>query len=307
MKSTIQKVLDMLKTKSGRMGLLNRIGILNFLSDEKWVKLMYKNKMGKELNLENPVTYNEKLQWMKINYYNPLYTQLVDKYVVRDYIADKIGEEYLIPLIGVYDKFDDIDFDKLPKQFVIKCNHDSGGVVICRDKSKFDINNARKKINRHLKINFYNLSREWPYKDIKPKIIIEKYMENENKNGLIDYKFFCFDGTPKFLYVSEGLEDHSTAKISFLSMDFQLESFRRKDFKPFNDISEVFKPINYDKMVELAKKLSANFPFVRVDIYEINGKLYFSEFTFFPCSGMLPFEPEEWDKIIGGWLKLPEK
>lgn len=286
---------------------LNSIGFLKFLPDKIWIKIMYRIKLGRPLNLKNPVTYNEKLQWLKLNYHNPLYTQLADKYEVRKYISNKIGGKYLIPLIGVYDKFDDICFDRLPNQFVIKCTHDSGGLVICKNKRKLDIVQTKKKIEKSLKRNYYNVSREWVYKDIKPRIIIEKYMENENKSGLIDFKFFCFNGTPKFLYVSEGLEDHSTAKISFLNMDFQLESFRRKDYRPFNDISEVFKPVNYDKMVELAGELSENFPFVRVDFYEIKGKIYFSEFTFFPCSGMLPFEPEEWDRIIGNWLTLPEK
>ena len=306
MSNILQKIKKGINNPELIVSEINRRGLLRFLSDEQWVRFMYKIKFGKKLNLENPQTFNEKLSWIKVKYYNPLYTKLADKYEARRYIADKIGEEYLIPLLGVYDSFDEIDFDKLPDQFVIKCNHDSGGIVICKDKSKLDIKQARKKIERCLKRNYYKRSREWVYRDIKPRILIEKYMENKNKSGLIDFKFFCFDGTPKFLYVSEGLENHSTAKISFLSMDFRLESFHRKDFKPFNDISEVFKPVNYDKMVELARELSVNFPFIRIDFYEIKGNIYFSEFTFFPCSGMLPFEPEEWDKIIGCWLKLPK-
>lgn len=287
--------------------LLNSWGFFRFISDDKWVCFAYRVKMGKKLNLDNPQSFNEKLQWLKIYDRKPLYTQLADKYRVREYIAETIGEEYLIPVFGVYDRFDDIDFDKLPNQFVIKCNHDSGGLVICRDKSKIDIDAARKKINKSLKNKFYYASREWPYKDIKPKIIIEQYMENENKNGLVDFKFFCFDGKPEFLYVSEGLEDHSTAKISFVSMDFELMPFHRKDFKPFGSIDEVFKPKNYDKMIELAEKLSQNFPFLRVDLYEINDRIYFSELTFFPCSGTIPFEPEEYDLKIGSYLTLPKK
>lgn len=307
MKRVFSRIRNAIKEPKRIILFFNSNGFLKFLPDELWTKMMYKIRLGRKLNLKNPVTYNEKLQWLKLNYYNPLYTQLADKYEVRKYITNKIGERYLIPLIGVYDEFDDICFEKLPNQFVIKCTHDSGGLVICKNKSELDIVQTKRKIEKSLKRNYYNVSREWVYRDIKPRIIIEKYMENENKKGLIDYKFFCFNGTPKFLYVSEGLEDHSTARISFLNMNFQFERFQRKDYKPFNDISEVFKPVNYDKMVKLARELSENFPFVRVDFYEIKGKIYFSEFTFFPCLGMLPFEPEEWDRIIGDWLTLPEK
>ena len=275
--------------------------------DEIYLNMLYKLKMGKKIDFKNPKTFNEKQQWMKAHYYNPLYTQLADKYAVREYIKEKIGEEYLIPLLGVYDKFDDIDFDKLPNQFVIKCNHDSGGLVICKDKAKLDKDKAKIRIESCLKRSYYLNSREWVYRDIKPKIIIEQYMENENKNGLIDYKFFCFDGKPEMLYVSEGLEDHSTAKISFLTLDFQLAEFKRKDYRPFSDISQIIKPEHYDEMLKLAGQLAQGFPFIRVDLYEINDKIYFSEFTFFPCSGMMPFDPEKWDETFGSWYNLPER
>lgn len=307
MSSLFSKVVKYVKEPRKIVTYLNSKGAFRFMGDKAWVKFYYRAKFGKKINLNNPKTYNEKLQWMKIYYHNELGVRLVDKYRVREYIADKIGEEYLIPLLGKYDKFDDINFDILPKRFVIKCNHDSGGLIICRDKDKLNIEEAKKKINKCLKRNYYRDSREWFYKKVKPCIIIEEYMENKGFDGLIDYKFFCFNGEPKCLYISKGLEDHKTAKISFVDLDFKLMPFYRKDFNPFDDISEVPKPKNFEKMKELAKKLSEGFPFIRIDLYEINDKIYFSEFTFYPCSGMIPFYPQEWDEKLGEWLKLPEK
>lgn len=196
---------------------LNR-GIINWCSDEKYLAVRYWIKTGKKLDLNHPKTFNEKLQWLKLHDRNPLYTTLVDKYAVRDYIKEKLGEEYLIPLIeGPWTNAKDIDFDKLPDQFVLKCTHDSGSVVICRDKEKLDIKSAVRKLNKALKYNFYYAGREWPYKNVKPRIIAEKYMENESTDediinkGLIDYKFYCFNGQVKYLYVSEGLENHGTS------------------------------------------------------------------------------------------------
>lgn len=277
---------------------------LNLIPDKTYLKLKYKHKMGKKLDLENPQTFNEKMQWLKLYDRNPLYTKLVDKYEVREYIKEKIGEEYLIPLLGVYDNFDDIDFAKLPNQFVIKCTHDSGGLVVCRDKQKLDLKKAKVKINKCLKNNFYYYNREWPYKNVKPRIIIEKYMEDTNSKELVDYKFFCFNGQPKFIYVSEGLENHETAKISFVNMEFEREKFKRTDYKDFETIPS--RPKNFEEMKEISKILSHDVRFLRVDLYEINGKVYFGELTFTPCAGFLPFEPKEYDKIIGEWIDLEE-
>lgn len=293
------------------MTLMNK-GYFNFLDDKKFLEIMYKLKFDKKLNLANPQSFNEKLQWMKLYDRNPEYTKMVDKHDAKQYVADKIGEEYIIPTLGVWDKFEDIEFDKLPEQFVLKCTHDSGGLVICRDKSKLDMEKAKNKITRSLNRNYYYSSREWPYKDVKPRVIAEKYMEEKGDdetvvNGLIDYKFFCFNGEPKMLYISKGLEDHSTARISFFDLDGKEMPFHRKDFAPFD--SELILPENYEQMKEIAQRLAkhVNNSFVRIDLYSINNNIYFSEITFSPCSGMIPFEPEEWDAKLGEYIKLPTK
>lgn len=281
---------------------LGHRGWFHWMDDETYLKIAYRVKMGKKLNLDPPVTFNEKLQWLKIHDRNPEYTTMVDKYEAKKWVADKIGGGYVIPTLGVWDSFDDIDFDKLPNQFVLKCTHDSGGLVICRDKTKLDKSSVRTKIEKCLKYNFFWGQREWPYKNVKPRIIAEKYMEDTaakvlGSNGLTDYKFFCFNGTPEFVYVSCGLEDHTTAQMSFLDMNWEVARFKRSDYRPLSTVPP--KPERYEEMKTIAGKLSKDIPFVRVDLYEVQGKVYFSEMTFFPCSGFLPFEPEEFDGILG--------
>lgn len=281
---------------------LNNRGI-TLLNDESYLRILYKYKTSKKLNLNNPVTFNEKLQWLKIHNRNDIYTIMVDKYEAKKYVASIIGEEFIIPTLGIYDHFNDIDFSVLPNQFVMKCTHDSGGLVICRDKSKLDLQSAKQIINKSLKNNYYNYGREWPYKNVKPRIIIEKYMQDDNYESIRDYKFFCFSGIPKIMYLSEGLEDHSTATMSFFDMDFNITSCKRKDYNLFKYKPE--KPKNFEKMKDFSKILSKDIPHLRVDFYEINGHLYFGELTFFTCSGFVPFESEEWDLKMGEWIKLP--
>ena len=275
----------------------------NWLPDKPYLKLMYWTYLGKKLNLDNPKTFNEKLQWLKLNERKDIYTTMVDKYEVKNYVAERIGEQYIIPTLGVWDNFDDIDFDSLPNQFVLKCTHDSGGLVICRDKSEFDIKKAKKKINRCLKTNYYKPCREWPYKNVKPRIIAEEYMQDGYKTSLTDYKFYCFNGEVKYLYISEGLEDHATAKISFLTPEWKFAPFKRSDYAPFEELPK--KPVNFQKMLELANLLSKTMSFIRIDLYEINKKIYFSEYTLFPTGGFMPFEPNKWDEELGNWINLP--
>lgn len=273
------------------------------ISDEIYLKMLYKERTGKALNLERPQTFNEKLQWLKLNDRKESYSNMVDKYEAKKYVSSIIGDKYIIPTLGLWEKFEDIDFDKLPEQFVIKCTHDSGGLVICRDKSALDKSAAKNKINKSLSKNYYYQTREWEYKNIRPRIIAEPYLENTKGKGLIDYKFFCFNGEPKYLYVSEGLENHKTAFISFLDMDYKKVSFSRKDYKEFENLPD--RPIKFEEMKKLAGILSKEMTFLRVDFYEVKGEIFFSELTFFPCSGFVPFEPDEYDKIIGNMLKLP--
>ncbi len=274
-----------------------------YVSDKFYLKLIFKDKMHKKLDLNNPKSFNEKLQWLKLYDRKEIYTKMVDKYEVKKYISSIIGEEYIIPTIAVYEKFDEINFDDLPDQFVIKCNHDSEGLVICKDKNKLNIEMARKKINRCLKRNYFYLGREWPYKNVKPKIIIEKYMEDKKTKELRDYKFFCFDGEPKLMFIATDRTKHKT-KFNYYDMDFNYLNIRQS--YP-NDLRDIEKPINFDKMIKLAKKLSKNIPHVRVDFYEINGKVYFGEMTFYHYSGLVPFIPDEWDYKIGEMLKIDKK
>ena len=278
---------------------------LRWMSDKTFLKIRYKHLVGKRLNLKNPVTFNEKLQWLKLYDRNPEYKKLVDKYEVREYIKSSIGEEYLIPFLGVWDKFEDIDFGALPDKFVLKCTHDSGSVVLCKDKSNFDIEYARRKLTAKMMTNLFWEGREWPYKDLKPRIIAEQYMECENGEELIDYKFFCFGGEPKFVYVSQGLADHSTAHLSYMWMDWTQAPFYREDFPQFDKLPD--KPQTFDKMVEFSELFSKDYPFARIDFYEINGKLYFGEITFYPGSGFTVYSPNGWDGKIGEWIELPKK
>jgi len=287
--------------------ILLKLDLLNIikLKDRKFLELNFEKTLKEKLHLENPQTFNQKLQWLKLYDRNSKYTEMVDKYEAKKYVSNIIGEEYIIPTLGIYEKFEDINFEDLPEQFVLKCTHDSGGLVICKNKKEFNQEEAKKKINKCLKKNFYYVFREWPYKNVKPRIIAEKYMMDEKQTEeLIDYKFFCFNGIPKFLYVSEGLSNHATAKISFANMNYEKEPFYRNDYNQFEELPE--KPINFEKMKELAQKLAKDIPFLRVDFYEIDSKIYFSELTFFPNAGYIPFYPEKYDKVLGDMLELPK-
>ena len=273
--------------------------ILRFVPDKLFLKIVFRIKIGKKLNLINPKTFNEKLQWLKLYDRNVKYTDMADKYKVRKYVKKVIGEEYLIPLIGVYNDFDEIDFDKLPNQFVIKCNHDSGSVIVCKDKEKFDKSTARKKIKRAMKYNYYYTGREWQYKNIERKIIIEKYM-SEIGNDIKDYKFFIFNG--KFSHLLICSERFSNVKFTFFDKNGNFMDVCQGGSK--ND-KNVEKPKNYEKMIELAERLAKGTYQLRVDFYEINNKIYFGELTFFDSSGFDKFDPDYWDEEIGKWLKLP--
>lgn len=282
-----------------------RHGLLNNMDDKKYLQKMFRARMGYALNIDNPVSFNEKIQWLKLNDRRPEYSKMVDKYLAKDFVSKIIGGGYIIPTIGVWKRFEDIDFSELPEQFVLKCTHDSGGLVVCRNKSDLDILAARAKIERSLKRRFYLTFREWAYKNVEPQILAEKYMEDQPNSSLVDYKFFCFNGKPKLLYISEGLEHHPTAKISFFDLKGKLLPFYRKDYKPFeNDINL---PSNFNEMLQIAERLSMaiNNPFVRIDLYDIKGRVYFSEITFYPNAGMIPFCPEEWDKKLGAMIELP--
>ena len=274
------------------------------IPDNIYLKLRYKYYTGKKLNLKNPQTFNEKLQWLKLYDRNPLYTKLVDKYEVRKYIADIIGEEYLIPLISIYNSIEEINWNSLPNKFVLKCTHGSGANIICSDKSKLDIEDAKIKLKKWMQRNWYWYGREWPYKNVKPRIICEKYMVDESGIELKDYKFMCFNGEVKCSFVCSNRNSPNGLNVDFYDMDWNLMPFERHYS---NSGTKIPKPKNFEKMVGFAEKLSKNIPFVRVDFYETYGQLYFGELTFYPGSGFEEFTPEKYDYVLGSWLKLPNK
>lgn len=269
------------------------------LSDEHFLKLKFYNIFGRKLDLNNSITLNEKLQWLKLYDRKDIYTTMVDKYEVKKYVADIIGEEYIIPTLGIYDIWEEIDFEKLPNQFVIKCTHDSGGLAICRNKKDFIKENAKKKINKSLKHNFFYQEREWPYKNVKPKIIIEKYM-GDNLN---DYKIFCFNGIPKYILVCSNRKGNQK-NTDFYDTEWNLMPFTRANHK--NNPEKIEKPKKLDEMLKIASKLSKDIPFIRVDLYNIKSKIYFGELTFFPSAGFEGFSPKEWDEKLGNMIKLPK-
>ena len=286
--------------------LLRKTGILSMLSDETSTKIEYKANMGKPLNLANPESYNEKLQWLKLYDHNPFYTKLVDKYAVKSYISTICnGGGYVIPTLGVWDRVEDIELDTLPNQFVLKTNHSGGntGVVICRDKSTFDFEEAKRKLEKSLATDMYKVSREWPYKNVKRCILAEEYMEDKKTGELRDYKFFCFNGEPKALFVASGRQNHSEPFFDFFDMDYN-----HLDLKCPHPQADIIpeKPESFEEMKELARKLSKGLPHVRVDLYEINGKPYFGELTLYHWEGLMPFYPESWNYKFGEWLDISD-
>lgn len=272
---------------------------LRFLPDKIFIQIYYFLKFHKLCNFKNPKTYNEKLNWLKLHDKNSLYTKIVDKFEVKEYVKEIIGEEYIIPTLGVWDTFDDINFDNLPNQFVLKCTHDSEGLVIVKDKRKFDKKVARKKIMSALKRNFYYIGREWPYKNIKPRIIAEAYMEDSKFHELRDYKFFCFDGKPELMFIAS---DRNLEKTKFDYFDLEFEHL--DIIQKYPNKGDVEKPINFNLMIELSKKLSRKIPHARIDFYEVNGKVYFGEITFYHFSGFQPFQPSKWDYILGEKINI---
>lgn len=274
------------------------------VSDKFYVKCSYKEKFDKKLNLKNPQTFNEKLQWLKLYDRKPEYTKMVDKYEAKKYVSDIIGEEYIIPTLGIYDSFDEINFNELPNKFVMKCTHDSGSTIICKNKNEFNIKKAKKKINRALKKNYYYMAKEWPYKKVKPRIIIEQYMVDESGTELKDYKIFNFDGISKIIQVDFGrFKEH---KRNFYDVNWNY--IEELSIQYPNDSNIIIKkPQNLEIMLDFAKKLSKNIPYLRTDFYSINEKIYFGELTFYHGAGFEKINPEEWDYKLGEMLVLPKK
>jgi hypothetical protein len=300
----IDKLKTLIEDPGAALRFLARRGVFNWLPDKEYLKLIYKLTFRKKLDLKNPKTFNEKIQWLKLYDRNPEYSMMVDKYRVRDYVQDKIGEEYLIPLLVVWDNLDKIEFSKLPKRFVLKCNHDSGSIVICKDKAEFDEDAARKKLKKHLKQGTFRYGREWPYKDIKPCIIAEQYMENSEGSGnLVDYKIYNFNGIPRVILVCQDRFNGSGLREDFYTEKWEHIPVSRPNHP--NSEKEIEKPKKLEEMLDLSRKLSKNISFVRTDFYIIQDKVYFGEMTFFPTSGFGQFKPDKYDEVFGDWITLP--
>lgn len=269
------------------------------LPDKVYLQLLYYYNTGKLINFRNPRSFNEKLQWLKLHDRRPEYTAMVDKLLAKDYVGKIIGNEHIVPTLGVWDRAEEIDFDTLPDQFVLKCNHDSGSVVICHDKAQLDRCAAIKKLNKGLKKNGYWYGREWPYKNVKRKVFAEEYLENGN-NELTDYKVHCFNGLPRLILVCQ-------SRFNNMTEDFYTENWSRLELsRPNNPRSQTVmdKPELLDRILESAKELSTDTSFVRVDFYIVKNQFYFGELTFYPASGFEGFEPREWDNVIGEWIRL---
>ena len=277
--------------------------ISKIIPDEPYIKLKYFWAFGKWPNLKNPKTFNEKVNWLKLHNRKPIYTTMVDKYEAKKYVAERIGKEHIIPTYGVWERFEDIDFSTLPNQFVLKGTHDGGSLVIVRDKSKMDMGKARAILTKSLKTNYYWHGREWPYKNVRPRILAEQYMEDDKSAELRDYKFFSFDAVKKALFTTTEKECAET-KFDFFDMDF-----KHLNITNGHDNADVppAKPEYFEKMKKFADILSKINPNLRVDFYEVNGLVYFGELTFSHWNAMVPLELEKWDRTFGDWIQLPDE
>lgn len=295
--------LRFLCNKQKRILLLSHFAFSKKIDDKKYLEQMYYAKTGEVLNLNNPVSFGEKLQWLKLYNRKPIYTTMVDKILAKEYVAGIFGNEIIIPTIAVWDDPHQIDFDKLPNRFVLKCNHNSGlGMFICKDKNSINAEKVIKDLQRGITEDFYSHGREWPYKDVNRKVFAEQYMESSPEEELRDYKFYCFNGEPKFCQVICNRTKNET--IDFFDMDWNLQEFTGLDlpYKPHAPYIE--KPKCFNEMAEKARILANNIPFVRIDFYEINNRVYFGEITFFPASGFGRFYPDIWNNRLGNMVKL---
>ena len=296
----IKTALSLIKTPEMMFLPAGQNGMLKLIPDKVYLNTVFKTEMGYKLDLEHPKTYNEKLQWIKLYDRKPEYTVYADKYKVREYIAKTIGDKYLIPLIGMYKKAEDIPWDELPERFVLKCNHASGTNIICTDKTKLDYGIAEKKLRTWLKTNAFWFGREWCYKDIEPCIICEEYLETEDGLTPNDYKIMCFNGVPKLIQVHHD-------RYGAHTLDFMDENWKKTGIVqgPPNSTYEIPKPAEFDEMMEIARVLSKDMYYARVDLYIVRHQVLFGEITMYPTSGFCLFDDPQTDAMLGDWIKLP--
>lgn len=306
--SRIKNAIKFIVKKSYRWQVMAAKGYYNDMDDAEYIRRQYYARFGgkKKLDLEDPKTLCEKLNWLKIYDRKPRYTAMVDKYAVKKFVSDLIGEEYVIPALGVWDTFEEIDLEQLPEQFVLKCTHDSGSIVVCTDKATFDRKEAGEKLNAMLRKSHYKENREWVYKNVVPRIIAEPYIDTLGHPDSVEYKITCFGGTAKFTTVCTGIAHDAINKRTNDHFD--------RDFKPLNFYAiyknsgkKIKKPEQLDDMIRFSEILSQDVPYLRVDWYLVDGKIYFGEMTFYTWAGYMQFQPDEWDLKLGSWLTLPEK
>lgn len=297
----MKKIIKYIKHPSNVIVYLMNKGHFKWLNDETYLKIKYRIIMNKKLNLNNPETFNEKLQWLKLYDRKPEYTNMVDKYEAKKYVENIIGEEYIIPTLGVWEKFEDIDFEKLPNQFVLKPTHTSGNVFICKDKNKIDYKKLKKEVNQWLKRKYYYIHREWPYKNIQPRILCEKYIEEKGMKILNDYKFFCFNGKVKTILVCSN-RNGDFKNTDFYNVTWNKMNFTRENYT--NNTKIIEKPKKLEEMINISETLAKDIPFVRVDLYEVDKKVFFGELTFYPSSGFEGFKPSKYDRIFGDMIIL---
>lgn len=289
---------DIIKNRELRLKLIQ---LLRFIPDEPYLKMVYWIKTGKKLNLKNPQTFCDKLNWLKLHDRHPEYSKLADKITVKEIVKEKLGYDACFETLGVYDHYDDIDFDSLPNEFVMKCNHDSGSVKIIHNKNEINHKELRKFFEGRLKIEQYLIGREYSYKGIKPKILIEKYMVPEGQTDITDYKFFCFDGEPKIVYTVINRYSGDT-KIDYYDMDWNYLNIV-DGCKP-KSLTKAEKPKLFEELKETTKILSKGIKFVRIDLYEVNGTIYLGEYTFYENGGFVLVTPDEWNYKLGELIKI---
>ena len=300
----MNKIIKYIKKPSNVLLYLMNKNFFKWIPDEKYITIKYKLEMNQKLNLKEPKTFNEKLQWLKLYDRKPEYTKMVDKYEAKKYVANIIGKKYIIPTLGVWDKFEDIDFTKLPNQFVLKPTHASGNVFICKNKDEIDYKKLKKTVQKWLKRNYYLVHREWPYKNVKPRIIAEEYMEDQI-GELIDYKVYAFNGQCDYVMVCFDRIKGET-KFIYYDRNWNIKKEFSKDGIKYGDTIKIEKPKNLDKMFEFAEILSKNIPFVRVDFYESNGNLYLGELTFYPSAGFDNTRTKDCQEYLDKQLKVGE-
>lgn len=281
---------------------INNKGLLKKIPDELYIQMFYRAKTGKKIDLKHPTLLNEKIQYLKLNDHNPLYTNMADKYKVKEYIKKNIGNEYVIPTLGVWDKPEEINFELLPEQFILKCNHDSGSLIVCKDKSKIDMCDVKKKLRMCLQENYYLKGREWPYKNIERKIIAEPYLSNQDGSAIVDYKFYCYGGKPRYFMYSIGEAEHNVKNHKF---DMELNSIDYLFKKTIDiEIDEIQLPNNIGIMIDIVNKLCVDYQHVRIDLYNVDGKIYFGEFTFYTNGGVINIENEEYAKKMADYIDI---